>query len=883
LRRAGILAEHGNRRLAESAAQSLPNIASAARIRKSPMKAFLSHSSKDKYFVGQVAASLGTTQIEYDQHTFEFTLNAQAIRRALSRSDLFVAFLSSNSITSSFVTEEQRAALEARGRGNLEKVMVFAIDNTSYRMLPDWLREINVVQQLSSAKGCARRIQSALIALDAEKNRVSELYIGREEDEKRLRRVVSAPPKETPIAIHAVGHHGIGRRTFLRRSLTSLYPRVFEVFPEVTLGVYAGIEDFFRSIYHLHVVSPLSQTIADLEAFANKDYPAKLSQIIEIVREMAANGELLTVVDDGGVYTDEGDYQPFFADLISALSPLAKPAVCFVQTRMMPLARQKNYIRSFHTYLRPLSDDTVKDLISLSLNERGIDFTAQQVLSVAEHLDGHPFNVKFAVQYIAMYGIDILLNDPSELIEWKRRRAEDFLSRLEFNSIQIDVLAALTEYRYLAADMLFAILSNDPAELARNLRALEEFCCIERRENYYHISAPIREAVRRDMRFERSDGWKQSIGAAICEAIKDYKDDDFISVPILESATMAAARGGKAPAFLSHLVLPSHLLRIARDFYDRARRKDCIEFCERAYALKHRLPEDAQIEALRLWGLSAIRLGRDYSDALNRVMARLRTYTSKTARRNALFLEGFKYRFVADWDKAEEKYLAALALSPGNQSINRELASLYCKERRYAEAETYARAAYRDAPTNPFILDILAETLLGKQHFGLPVDRDEIRRIQAELKIYGDAPGSSFFLVRDGQEKARDRNFPGALASLDKAIERTPTLLSPYFIRADVRLQAGDVLGAERDLEKINQLLTDAGGLSEGDEARAAELEIRIMIDKKQFQAAKDKAERSVFLPRPVANRLLRQLSRVIGFEPDAASDSLRKWASRFG
>src|SRR5262245_35601133 len=304
--------------------------------RKSAMKAFLSHSSKDKYFVEHVAAALGTTQIEYDKDTFEFTLNVQAIRRAISRSNLFVAFLSANSITSNFVAEEQRAALEARGRGALEKVLIFAIDSTSYRMLPDWLREINVVQQLSSAKACARRIQSALIALDAEQNRKSEIYLPREEAEKGLRQVVSAPPKETPIAIHAVGHHGIGRRTFMRKSLTSLYPRVFEVFPEISFGGYAGIEDFFRSIYQLHIVSSLSQTIADFEAFANKDYPEMLSQITDIVSEMAANGELLTVVDDGGVYTDEGDYQPFFADLISALSPLARTAICFVQTRMMP-------------------------------------------------------------------------------------------------------------------------------------------------------------------------------------------------------------------------------------------------------------------------------------------------------------------------------------------------------------------------------------------------------------------------------------------------------------------------------------------------------------------------------------------------------------------
>ena len=49
------------------------------------MKAFLSHSSQDKYFVRGVAKGLGNLQIEYDEYTFEYQLNAEAIRRALGQ------------------------------------------------------------------------------------------------------------------------------------------------------------------------------------------------------------------------------------------------------------------------------------------------------------------------------------------------------------------------------------------------------------------------------------------------------------------------------------------------------------------------------------------------------------------------------------------------------------------------------------------------------------------------------------------------------------------------------------------------------------------------------------------------------------------------------
>jgi hypothetical protein len=57
------------------------------------MKAFLSHSSKDKHFVRAIADSLGSALCDYDEYTFEFVLNAQAIRQAFSRCDLFSSFL----------------------------------------------------------------------------------------------------------------------------------------------------------------------------------------------------------------------------------------------------------------------------------------------------------------------------------------------------------------------------------------------------------------------------------------------------------------------------------------------------------------------------------------------------------------------------------------------------------------------------------------------------------------------------------------------------------------------------------------------------------------------------------------------------------------------
>lgn len=215
------------------------------------MRAFLSHSSKDKHFVREVANELGVSLVEYDEVTFEFTLNNRAIRSALHRCTLFVLFLSENSISSNFVAEEERAALEARGRGSIKDCIVFALDNTSYQRLPEWLRETNIVQRLSKPKPCARRILAALAAIDAQKASAADLYLGREDDEKNLRRALTVPRTAIPVALHVVGLHGIGRKTFTRRSLSNTYPRLFSVFVDITCGQFDGINEFYRGLYQL--------------------------------------------------------------------------------------------------------------------------------------------------------------------------------------------------------------------------------------------------------------------------------------------------------------------------------------------------------------------------------------------------------------------------------------------------------------------------------------------------------------------------------------------------------------------------------------------------------------------------------------------------------
>jgi len=152
-----------------------------------------------------------------------------------------------------------------------------------------------------------------------------------------------------------------------------------------------------------------------------------------------------------------------------------------------------------------------------------------------------------------------------------------------------------------------------------------------------------------------------------------------------------------------------------------------------------------------------------------------------------------------------------------------------------------------------------------------------------ELRIYGDAPGSSFFLIRQAQAFARDKKIPQALRAVEKAIERTPNLLSPYFIRAEILMSLNDIPGVEKDLHEIDALLEKSGATSEGDEIKLHEFQAKVLLEKRQFRQAMTKIDNSIFLTKTMKRRLLTQLAKTIKVGGEGITDrQMVAWAQKY-
>ena len=136
-------------------------------------RAFLSHSSKDKILVEAVARKLGNKYCVYDTFTFEEgQKNLDEIKKGLEDTDLFVIFLSNDSLKSEWVKEELEIAYNKLQKKEISKIYPIIIDeNVDYEdeRIPEYLKIYNL-QKITKSERIKKIILRLLKEIGWEKS-----------------------------------------------------------------------------------------------------------------------------------------------------------------------------------------------------------------------------------------------------------------------------------------------------------------------------------------------------------------------------------------------------------------------------------------------------------------------------------------------------------------------------------------------------------------------------------------------------------------------------------------------------------------------------------------------------------------------------------------
>lgn len=775
------------------------------------MRAFLSHSSKNKVLVKKVFDDLGAALAEYDERTFESgRFNIPSIEAGLERSDLFVLFATHESLSSGYVEVEVNLAQEFLAQRKISKIIVFCSEGISPNDLPGILQSISAIRKVSSPGAIARYIRGSLTEMTVSIGKLSRPFVGRESLKDNISSKLSDPTKYTPVALALSGVDGVGRRTLAQKIFQDIYPYLSQVQPAIYVVSGAGLSDLFREFLLIGNELQKDEVYSAIVAFDKSSEIEKQSKIAIIIEQMAQQNQITYLIDDGGLLDDDGrlngSLRPVFELLKQKNFP--HPPLCLILFRTPPgKAREPEGV--IYQKVEGLTSDDIKKIISLYLKKKNQLISATQLDSLVDLVDGHPYNLEYLIELMESGSLESIIEDPSDIIAFKKRQGDEFLSKIALSDNARQLLASLRVLGPSSVAVLARVSALDIPILSKSLKELEECHCIDRMGTLVGINRPLRAAIERSAALQLSKFQVQNLREQVIEIFNEFDDSDSVPVSLISTAARAAIMLNDQDAYLRMFISPANSVLAARQLYDVRRYSDCAQACQFSLQRSRLITRQAEVESTRLRCLSLIRLGRN-----SEFKSSVEAFKSNTDKETALkfFLEGFYERIRGYPASAVVLYKRSLSLNPTSFSALREISHSLLMQDLYFEAKSYTDKALEIAPTNPYVIDqALAILISQKKAIDDYVLYDpEIAGLLERLERYGDENGRSFYAIRMADLYRRMGKHDAALQSLDRAKELNPSHLPAYLMECDILLKDGATSNViEKKLNAAKVLIDD--------------------------------------------------------------------------
>lgn len=768
------------------------------------MKVFLSHSSKDKGYVEAVADYLRPGTYELDSLTFDSGLiNAEAIIESLKRCDLFCLFLSANSIESGYVNFETVVSIDMYAKGLVRRILIICLDDDSFERASDNVKLFNAIRKNVKPDSAARLIQGALVTASKENINSSRPFVGRLQDLQILEDRLVDLSKNTVKAIYISGNIGSGRRTIARKFYENHFPKVGKIFPNVEVSEFSGLHELHRLLVYTLRPAIRSRKLQQIVvAFEQASIDEKRRQISELVNSLLTVNEAAMFIDQGGILTDSGELNPEIDKVITLLNDRPHPPAIFISPRMIPSRRRRVQDDIAYLALQSMPRQDSKRLISSLLRSIDLAPSNDDVEQLVDVADGHPYNIYRMVEEIREKGVAIFLNTIDRFINWKHRQSSEYLYRVKLDELEVKILAVLNLLPELDFEAFDSVLSESAEDIAEALGRLIDNHIIYSSEDRFAVSPALRVAIERDGRIFLPDEERKRIIQSLAQSLSVRIEDGSAPVVLVDAAVLSSLESNAdlttiAAAFL----LPSHCVQLAKRHYDRRNWTESIRYSEKALDGASRLSSNGFVAACRYLCLAGTRIGDDgiFREGIGKLESEAKDDWAKS---NVNFLRGFNSRFDGRLPDAEQFFRSAYELSPGNVSAARELAAICLARDELDDAEIFAREAYTQAGSNPFVLDILVSVLIRK--YGSNANSNmEISDLLDKLEKADEESGRSFYNTRKAELEHYWGDNREAQRLIEAAIRKTPTLFEPRRIYAEVLLKSGSITKLAEELSVL--------------------------------------------------------------------------------
>lgn len=662
------------------------------------IRAFLSHSSKDKeWYADIIAKSLSKDKIAYDQITFEEgMMSLDEINHWLSKSCLFVVLLSENSLNSDWVKYELNEA--KRLFDTTEKLnMIYPIiidSRINYKdsRIPEWLKDRNL-KLIKSPTIASRRIKQRLREISWKHHpRLKEkesIFFGRNNLVKSIEERIYSLDNEQPFAIVASGLNRIGRKSLIDHTLKKLnVVRESYKAPTIELNTHESIEDFILKLNDLGFTSGI-----ELTDFLSKKVDEKVELAYKMLMQIKAANEKVFINDNGCLITPEREIVDWFSRLLKKIEGIDWLGLG-IAARFRPLEYKLfNYTNLFAVHVSELDVSERKGLLKLYADFEGLNLDREDLKYFAAQLKGFPEQVFYAVSIIKDYGVVLAKNKTDLIIDYNTQRITELLNVYSDNKKALDLLNLIAEFDIIHYNFLFEIIE----QCDECYTLLEEFFArgicdhLGINNEYIRMNDAFKDYLRRNS-YELPQKFQENIK----KHVEDFlKDEDKLSRDISDfQYSVKRAIINEKYEKIRHLLIPSHFLNTMKELYDTHKKyEDVVILADRVLKSEEYIDPRIQFEIRYFLCLALARLKKN----------RFKQEVMKIKGPEHDFLFGFYYRQIGNYTEAIDRLQKALKSKERFARAQRELVQVYLSIEDYDTALELAKENYEnDKKRNPY-------------------------------------------------------------------------------------------------------------------------------------------------------------------------------------
>lgn len=762
------------------------------------IKAFLSHSSKDKgSYVKKVAEWLGKDNIIYDEFTFEEGEKPfDEIIKGLEKTEIFVLFISENALNSEWVKTE---IIEAKIRlDDLEISKVFPIiieDGLTYedKRIPQWLRDNYNLKPIKRSKVAARRIHNKLRELSWSKHpelkKRQNIFVGRNDLQEGFEERIHDFDRDKPTVIIASGMAGVGRRTFLHRALFKTNITDCPYKPSaIILDRDVSIEDFILKLNDLG----LKDLGDDVLYLTSKSIKEKISIIHKIMKASYDSKEIIYLVDEGCLVNYKREVSGWFLETINSYSS-NMPVFCLASRYKVHFKSRPKNNKFFFIELNELNSNERKRLLSQLIELYKINLNKKDFEDISFLLCGFPDQVMYAVDLIKEDNISSISNKLPLLAAYNSDKASILLRQYEDKEDTLDFIRLLAQFEVISKDFIFSIVPEE--KYYPIIEKLASECIIELigiEGEVIRLNDVIRDYIKRN-RLYITPLFLKKINQQV--EIISHSDDIFErdSSEYIFTLKEMLKSGKKVD---DKFLIPSHYIRCMKDlYYSKGNLDRIIELADIILQKKETL-DSSVLQDIRYY--LCLALAKKKNDRMLREVQEINGDEH-------IFLLGFYYRLAGRFQEAISKFSSIIDARYVGARSKREIVQVYVQLEEYDKALEYARNNYEENRGNQFHTQAYFNCLINsespKKH------GEQLLALITNLKRIDSEQSNEMAYIAEALYHAKVLNDKHmAFDKINDCVKMYPENHYPLLALCDIALQYYDKDLLEGGIEKLESI-----------------------------------------------------------------------------